>query len=246
MQPQAGARRSCGAGCRSTVATADLHDALEDARQLPIIAAGLHRVGGDDWSIEALAGSPLPTTPDAKTTKPLVDSFANIAAARHMSMLRKIGVAPPTPRQAPASAAAAAPPPPKVTGKARNRTVELSQAAHLAVLSDDDAASTAPRETTASVPDTPATQSGPDSTTAGSVSSSEGNSRRPRALEEMLLAQRTMMEPDPFLTVTCASRSRSASRAFPLLASCVNPDRTSMRACADGDRGPRVQARRHL
>lgn len=129
-------------------------------------------------------------------------------------MLRKIGVAPPKPRQPPASAAAAAPPPPpKATGKARNRTVELSQAAHLAVLSDDDAASTAPRESTASVPDTPATHSDPDSTAAGSVSS-ERNSRRPRALEEMLLAQRTTMEPDPFLTVTCASSpSRSASRA---------------------------------
>jgi hypothetical protein len=41
--------------CRSNVEAADLHDALEDAQQLPIIAAGFERLGGRQFSLEELS-----------------------------------------------------------------------------------------------------------------------------------------------------------------------------------------------
>jgi hypothetical protein len=41
--------------CRSTVDEADLHDALEDAKQIPIITDGIERLAGPEYSLAALA-----------------------------------------------------------------------------------------------------------------------------------------------------------------------------------------------
>lgn len=201
---------TCPCVRRSTVDSADLHEALEDARQLPIIVAGLQRAAGEEWSVEYLASNPIPPTVDGKTAKPFVDSFANIAAARHASMLRKIGAPPPSLRPSPPAAPsspASAHPTARGASKARDRTVERSQAAHLAELHDGGSAATA----AAAAPGSPPGDSGQNAAStlpcaaANDGAQAEGGaSRRPRALEEMLVAQRSALEPDPFLTVTCA------------------------------------------
>eukprot|EP00892_Ulva_mutabilis_P000268 jgi/Ulvmu1/10241/UM060_0042.1 len=189
----------------STVDVEELHDALQDARQLPIITDGLHRAGGGAWSVHAVAQELVPSAAGAKTARPFVDSFENICAARHMTMLKKIGAAPPKPRPPP-------PPPavPATTARAkgpgkRGRGVELSQAAHLAALdgssSGDDAGSSdavAPGCAESVLTEAPLFEGG----AADGAAAEGGSRRRPRALEEMLVAQRSALEPDPFLTVT--------------------------------------------
>lgn len=184
--------------------------------------AGLQRAAGDAWSVEYLACDPIPPAVAAKTAKPFVDSFANIAAARHASMLRKIGAPPPSLRPPPPvpPSPAAAQPSPKAAGKARDRTVERSQAAHLAVLHDGGAVGAAAVPSSLPADSTQSAASPADRAAAGDAAQPESGSRRgPRALEDMLVAQRSALEPDPFLTVTYAPSTCRRCRALPVPAS---------------------------
>ena len=205
--------------CRSSVDTADLHDALQDARQLPIITAGLQRAGGDAWSVEAIVQDLPPSEAGVKPTKPFVDTFANICAARHASMLRKIGVPPPTPPPEPAAAIQTVQARAKGGGK-RDRGVELLQASHLAALQGRCGTAADSSGGRTHKADAQAQSSAAGGTIADEVAA-DAIRRRPRALEEMLVAQRSSLEPDPFLTVTCAQclRHGACGAACPELSS---------------------------
>lgn len=70
--------------CRSTVAQGDLHDALEDARQVPIIVEGLEKLGGPKYSLAALAA------PDCAATSFRATSYDTFARKMRVKITEKL------------------------------------------------------------------------------------------------------------------------------------------------------------